>query len=115
MKDIQTDLGSHDFSLQLFLLAVTFLISIFLSHRIAGPVYRMRKVFEAARSGPLPQSVKFRKDDHFNELAQEYNLLAIHVKEILGKAEKVAEAGTATSGDATKDALREIRAFRGEA
>jgi hypothetical protein len=48
----------------LTLLAIA-LHSVATSHRIAGPVYRFRRVFEAMRAGVVPGPVKLRKSDYF--------------------------------------------------
>ena len=58
---------------QLIFLILTFLISIFISHRIAGPIYKLRSFLEDARNGNLRDDLSFRKKDHFSELAGEYN------------------------------------------
>ena len=64
--------------LQILFLTVTFLISIFISHRIAGPVYKLRKFLADAIAGNKTDKLVFRKDDHFQELADDYNKLLAH-------------------------------------
>lgn len=59
--------------LQLLFLVVTFLLSIFISHRIAGPLYKLRKAIEDVRKGNLDQRITFRKSDHFTELQDSFN------------------------------------------
>ncbi|MGK5083977.1 methyl-accepting chemotaxis protein [Bdellovibrionota bacterium FG-1] len=59
--------------LQVTFLIVTFLISIFMSHRIAGPIYKLSKFFEQAKTGNLKDELFFREKDHFQEIAQQYN------------------------------------------
>lgn len=59
----------------LFLVTV-FGLSIFLSHRIAGPLYKLNEFFkEGARTGALKPDLHFRKTDHFQELAESYNAM----------------------------------------
>ncbi|OFZ21787.1 MAG: hypothetical protein A2X94_08455 [Bdellovibrionales bacterium GWB1_55_8] len=58
---------------QVIFLVLTFLISIFISHRIAGPIYKLRKFMEEARNGVLRDDLSFRKKDHFSEIAGDYN------------------------------------------
>ncbi len=53
-------------------LVLTFLISLFVSHRIAGPIYKLRKSLDGARKGRL-EKVTFRSKDNFQELAESYN------------------------------------------
>lgn len=78
--------------LQLLFLGVTFLISVFMSHRIAGPLYKLRKFFEEARNGNFRQQLFFRKNDHFHELADDYNDMVQGIRTILGKNVDTASA-----------------------
>jgi methyl-accepting chemotaxis protein len=61
--------------LQIAVMSVMFLVSIFLSHRIAGPIYKLMKSMEEARAGKLEGPIFFRKNDHFKELADQFNAL----------------------------------------
>ncbi len=70
---------------QVIFLVVTFLISVFVSHRIAGPLYKLRKFFEKAKSGDFSEELHFRKNDHFQELAADYNSMARELKTRLSK------------------------------
>jgi methyl-accepting chemotaxis protein len=60
-------------ALQGVFIFVTFLLSIFMSHRIAGPLYKLSRFFAMAREGNLKEELFFREKDHFQELAQDYN------------------------------------------
>jgi nitrogen fixation/metabolism regulation signal transduction histidine kinase len=71
--------------LQLLLLLVTFAISVFLSHRIAGPLYKLRKAFEEAKNGNLRQELAFRKTDHFQDLARDFNAMTQGLRGILAR------------------------------
>jgi len=70
---------------QTVLLLLTFLISIFLSHRIAGPLYKMSRAFEAVAKGDLKDDLQFRSKDHFKDLADEYNIMIRGVRHTLEK------------------------------
>ena len=50
-------------------------VSIFITHRIAGPVYRFKKVLAEISSGNLDISVKLRDKDDLKDLAEEFNLV----------------------------------------
>jgi len=54
-------------------LAVTFLLSLFFSHFVAGPIYRFEKTLEEMRNGNLTMFVKLRKRDEFKETAELFN------------------------------------------
>ena len=49
------------------------LLGILLSHRIAGPVHRMRVHMQKVAEGGVIEELKLRKDDHFMDLADDYN------------------------------------------
>jgi methyl-accepting chemotaxis protein len=59
--------------MQVILLSLTFLISIFMSHKIAGPLYKLNQFFREAKAGNLDQVLFFRNRDYFQELVPEYN------------------------------------------
>jgi len=52
---------------------LTFLVSIFMSHRIAGPLHKLKLFFKQNGNGKLSPNVHFRGSDHFKDVAQEYN------------------------------------------
>lgn len=53
---------------------VVFFLGIFMSHRIAGPLYKLDQYLrEAARTGHLKPTLRFRSGDNFMELAESYN------------------------------------------
>ncbi len=45
------------------------------THRIAGPVYRLRRSFERVRDGDLDFAVSFRKQDRFHQLAEGFSAM----------------------------------------
>ncbi|MGE3172059.1 MAG: hypothetical protein AB7O97_05485 [Planctomycetota bacterium] len=59
------------------LLAAVFLMvnSLKISHKVAGPAYRLTKCIERIRSGDLAFTVQFRRGDHLQELKDEFNKL----------------------------------------
>ena len=50
-------------------------LSIFITHRVAGPVYRFKKVLAEISGGNLDISVKLRDKDDLKDLAEEFNLV----------------------------------------
>lgn len=73
-------------TMQVFFLSLTFFISVFLSHRIAGPLYKLSKALNDLRNGKL-NKIYFRKFDHFKELAEEYNYAVESVRDSVSAAE----------------------------
>ena len=59
-----------------------FITGIFQSHKIAGPIYKVRLMLKEIIQGSVPQSIKFRDGDHFPELAEDLTsaLQALHEK-----------------------------------
>src|SRR4051812_1908446 len=89
----------------------TFLISIFISHRIAGPLYKLGRFLDTAGSGNLKEKLTFRKTDHFQDLAIRYNEMVDGLRVVLGKnqdrissaAKQVETAMKGSSGEARKE------------
>ncbi len=78
--------------MQGILIILTFLVSIFMSHKIAGPLYRLRKFFQEARTGNIEQRLRFRKGDYFPELAEDYNGMMEGVMTRVLKTRELAQA-----------------------
>lgn len=49
--------------------------SIFITHKIAGPVYRFKRVLAEISSGNLNISIKLRDKDDLKDLAEDFNLV----------------------------------------
>lgn len=61
----------------LFILAV---LSIFLTHRIAGPIFKIKKTIRLIVSGQVSERAVLRKHDEFKELAEDLNALMDHMQ-----------------------------------
>ncbi len=57
----------------IFLLPVFVLDTIKLSHRFAGPIYRLRRTMRAIADGEQPIRLKFRDYDFWHGLADDFN------------------------------------------
>jgi nitrogen fixation/metabolism regulation signal transduction histidine kinase len=57
----------------LFLLPVFVMDAIKLSHRFTGPVFSLRRAMRAVAAGEKPRKLKFRQDDFWQDLAEDYN------------------------------------------
>ena len=62
--------------------AILILGGLIISHKIAGPIYRMQKEMNSMESGKPPalKKITFRKGDYFPELAQSFNQLVDKLK-----------------------------------
>ncbi len=58
---------------QAALCAIIFIVSIFISHKIAGPLFKLTTFFKKVSAGVNPGRLFFRSGDHFLELADDYN------------------------------------------
>lgn len=67
---------------------ITLVLSLYLSHRIAGPLYKLKKAMLDSTTGPLVNKIQFRDEDHFKDLAQSYNLLMDKVNSMLQEKSK---------------------------
>jgi len=56
------------------------LLGIFISHRIAGPIYKMTKKLNSFNGVDDLCEIQFRKRDFFKELADAFNTLVIKIK-----------------------------------
>lgn len=74
--------------MQVIFLSLTFLISIFMSHKIAGPLYKLRRFFAEAKEGNYSQKLTFRKRDYFQELVPAYNAMMESVVRDIGMSKR---------------------------
>lgn len=58
-------------------------LSIFVSHRIAGPLYRLKKSLSLITQGNLNVKVKLRKGDDLNDLAEHVNILVEELRTVV--------------------------------
>jgi len=72
---IKYAITSKIFVRSLLLIFAIAIISVFISHRIAGPIYKFQRILEALASGEKVQEIKLRKRDEFYELARAINNL----------------------------------------
>lgn len=56
-----------------FVIVILSGISIFITHKVAGPVYRFRKVLAEVADGNLDISIQLRKRDDLHDLAEDMN------------------------------------------
>lgn len=77
------------------ILGITFGVTLFLSHFVAGPLYRIEKTFEAMQGGDLSMYVRLRKND---ELQDSVNLLNQALAALRNKIKKEREGVTTSIG-----------------
>lgn len=62
-------------------LTMTFMMVIFVSHRIAGPLFKLRRALTDFGGGELRNPLKFRNKDYFHNLADDFNRMVAQVRE----------------------------------
>lgn len=84
----------------LFVLVGMFAYTLLVSHRIAGPVYRINSVLRKMLDGDFPETITFRKKDYFQETAELLDRLSkkLAVEKPGGKREAEEARGPAGTG-----------------
>jgi len=65
----------------LMLLMILAVFSVFLTHRIAGPIYKIKKTVRLICGGQSSERVVLRDHDEFQDLADEVNRLIDHFQQ----------------------------------
>lgn len=115
IRSTRSDLIWVLIALQILFLLITLLISMFMSHRIAGPLYKLNKHLIDVKDGKLIDDLKFRKNDHFKELADSYNLMSRGVKFLIEQKSVVARKAITQVEKATRHADANGKALLEEA
>ncbi|MEW6586434.1 MAG: methyl-accepting chemotaxis protein [Nitrospirota bacterium] len=101
---------------------VVVILSMFLTHRFAGPIYRFEKSVEEMINGNLAFQIRLRSRDEGKELAQKINDLIATLSSRLGEMKKAnTEIGRALSetsrivgeAEGCKEALEQVRKAQG--
>jgi hypothetical protein len=66
----------------LILLPIFLIDTVVLTNRFCGPLYRLRGAMRALAAGERIEPLKFRDKDFWREVADEFNLLAVHVEQL---------------------------------
>jgi energy-coupling factor transporter transmembrane protein EcfT len=81
--------------IQIVVLSLVFLIFIFLTHKVAGPLFKLKSHIYSIRSGAPISPVVFRTGDYFQDVAEELNLflesVSTHYEDDFGYLEEVAD------------------------
>ncbi len=64
-------------------------LSLFASHRIAGPIFRLNKSLKNLASGHFDERITFRKQDYFHEVAENFNHMADFIEKRLDNESKI--------------------------
>jgi len=78
--------GTIEFVLIVIVISI---ISIFTSHKLAGPIYRAEKILDSFADGDMTQKLRFRKYDPLKDVEDAYNKA---IREFTQKLKAVDEA-----------------------
>ncbi len=73
MADVKKGVIASLLIFQLFYIAGVFFIFIFVSHKIAGPMFKLKKFLKHISDGNAPETLFFRNGDYFREVADYFN------------------------------------------
>jgi len=100
------------------ILGVGFLLSLLISHQIAGPIYRLKMVSRDIRAGNFKVKVKFRKHDQLHDVAAAVNSITGKLSEVIKDDHKLLKDANellkkidslAESGSLSKDGHKRIK------
>ncbi len=60
---------------------LTIIFTLIISHRIAGPLYRLEKDINEVKNGNLNIEIRVRKDDEFQDLAKSLNQMIKSIRD----------------------------------
>jgi len=96
-------------------------ISLLYSHRVAGPIYRLGVFARKIASGDLSGTIKLRRHDEIDMMADDLNNLTAEYNKVISQIESktkefggIAAAIGELKGDAALDALARLSAKRDE-
>lgn len=98
-------------------LALMLLISLYVSHRFAGPIYRFEKSCQSLSGGDLTHRVSLRTGDELMELQEEFNDMAAALQALVQKdrnlalrlSERVEEIAKKASDGAVREDLKSLK------
>lgn len=90
-------------------LVVTFVFGVLFSHRMAGPIFRIRRTILEMADGNLKGLVFLRKKDDFKALAEALNALKKSLWQNIGELRQILE--TLETGDTSRQAAT-LESFR---
>ncbi len=72
-NEYRSELFTYMTITELGFVGLVFIIAIFLSHKVAGPMYKLKLFMRNIRETGEIKTLAFRKHDYFKEVADEFN------------------------------------------
>lgn len=70
-------------------MGIIFVIALFVSHSMAGPIYRIEKLSKKIGQGDLSVGIHIRKNDEFQDLAEKLDGMVAHIRSRLASIKEV--------------------------
>lgn len=86
---------------------LTLFVSLFLAHRVAGPIHKLKALFRKVKAGDLSDDLRLRKYDHFKDLAFEYNEMVEALRKRVTATVVAVEAAKQNSNEEGKKQLEQ--------
>ncbi|MFQ5901061.1 MAG: HAMP domain-containing protein [Thermodesulfobacteriota bacterium] len=67
---------------------ITIFLTLYTSHKVAGPVYRLERSFKEVEEGNLAINIHFRTDDQMKELERAFNEMALGINGMVADIRK---------------------------
>lgn len=101
-------------------LSMAFMIALYHSHKIAGPLFKLKKAMISLRQGVYNQNIRFRAKDNFTDLADEFNAMADsiferrrrdyeYVNSVIPKLENLAQKLDGENKETLNESLNALR------
>jgi len=86
-------------------------VILFISHKIAGPLFRFEKELKKIGEGDLTKSIKLRKNDQITDMADSLNQMvaSLHEKILFIQTEVENILESASKQDVTRDFIEELK------
>lgn len=72
--DARGDFLFYLFTIQMIFILIVFIVTIFMTHKVAGPMYKLKAHLSDIRQGHPISKLTFRSGDHFHDVAEEVSL-----------------------------------------
>lgn len=101
-------------------MAVVAIVAVFVSQKLAGPIYHFERSARRLGEGDLTHRVLLRKGDELMDLQDEFNHMAQSLQEMVAKDRHLAErlsrqiAELTQAKDLSSEALQRLREFKAE-
>jgi len=110
IRQIMDDAHRKTIALGILLLFFIGWGSIFLTHKVAGPLYKLTQYMQELKNGDLTVRIKFRKFDEVRYLAVHFNELASNLDVSLSRIKKILKE--APSDSAVAEVKKELSKFK---